>query len=224
MLTNFRGDVIFTEPFGYGRMAIAAAWGGLRFGEVAALRESSLAGSTLRITFAVTEVAGRVELGPTKTEGSRRTINFGQEVVNILELHLEVREQWLGALRERAAKEDASVSPHVLEPDPLLFMTRYGHPLSRTRFRNRFWQPAVEFVQLKPPPTFHALRHFHAAWLIARGYQAKLIQERMGHASSRVTQDVYGHLIEGLDEAAAASLEGPAGGTYVARGSAEEGA
>ena len=34
-----------------------------------------------------------------------------------------------------------------------------------------------------------------------------MIQERLGHASIRTTLDVYGHLFEGLDKAAADSLD-----------------
>ncbi len=35
----------------------------------------------------------------------------------------------------------------------------------------------------------------------------KVIQERLGHASIKTTLDTYGHLFEGLDEAAADRLE-----------------
>ncbi len=34
-----------------------------------------------------------------------------------------------------------------------------------------------------------------------------VIQERLGHASIKTTLDTYGHLLEGLDEAAADRLE-----------------
>jgi len=34
-----------------------------------------------------------------------------------------------------------------------------------------------------------------------------VIQARLGHASIRTTLDLYGHLMEGLDEAAAAALD-----------------
>ncbi len=36
----------------------------------------------------------------------------------------------------------------------------------------------------------------------------KVIQGRLGHASIRTTLDTYGHLMEGLDEAAAELLDG----------------
>jgi integrase len=54
---------------------------------------------------------------------------------------------------------------------------------------------------------FHDLRHTHAALLIAAGEHPKVIQARLGHASIGTTLDTYGHLFEGLDEAAAEKLD-----------------
>jgi len=54
---------------------------------------------------------------------------------------------------------------------------------------------------------FHDLRHSHVAALIAQGEHPKVIQTRLGHSSIQVTLDRYGHLFEGLDEAAAARLD-----------------
>ena len=55
--------------------------------------------------------------------------------------------------------------------------------------------------------------HTHAAILIAQGEHPKVIQHRLGHSSIKVTLDTYGHLFEGLDEAAAQRLDT----TYLAR-------
>jgi hypothetical protein len=43
--------------------------------------------------------------------------------------------------------------------------------------------------------------------LIAQGEHPKVIQERLGHASTKTTLDIYGHLFDGLDEAAADRLD-----------------
>ena len=57
------------------------------------------------------------------------------------------------------------------------------------------------------PCKFHDLRRTHAALLIAQGERPKVIQERLGHASIKTTLDTYGHLFDGLDEAAADRLD-----------------
>ncbi len=41
---------------------------------------------------------------------------------------------------------------------------------------------------------FHDLRHTCATILYDQGWNAKQIQERLGHASIRTTLDTYGHL------------------------------
>jgi integrase len=54
----------------------------------------------------------------------------------------------------------------------------------------------------------HALRHFYASWCINRkadgGLElpAKVVQERMGHASITITMDTYGHLFPSHDDSA----------------------
>ncbi len=51
------------------------------------------------------------------------------------------------------------------------------------------------------------LRHTHAALLIAAGEHPKVIESRLGHASISTTLDTYGHLFNGLDEAAADHID-----------------
>ena len=55
--------------------------------------------------------------------------------------------------------------------------------------------------------TPHDLRHTHVALLITQGEHAKAIQMRLGHSSISTTLNVYGHLMPGIDEAAAAGLD-----------------
>ena len=45
------------------------------------------------------------------------------------------------------------------------------------------------------------------ALLFDQGIHIKVIQERLDHASIWTTLDVYGHLFEGLDEAAADAID-----------------
>ena len=54
----------------------------------------------------------------------------------------------------------------------------------------------------------HAFRHFYASWCINRkedgglGLPAKVVQERLGHASILMTMDTYGHLFPRGDDGA----------------------
>ncbi len=56
-------------------------------------------------------------------------------------------------------------------------------------------------------PGLHSLRHFYASWCINRredgglGLPPKVVQERLGHSSIRMTMDIYGHLFPRGDDA-----------------------
>ena len=58
-----------------------------------------------------------------------------------------------------------------------------------------------------PRVQFHALRHTHAPTLIRAGVDVLTISRRLGHSKAAMTLDVYGHLMEGADAAAARAIE-----------------
>jgi integrase len=55
--------------------------------------------------------------------------------------------------------------------------------------------------------TLHAARHTFASILIDAGVNAKAITTYMGHASITVTFDLYGHLMPGNEDEAAALVD-----------------
>ena len=75
----------------------------------------------------------------------------------------------------------------------------YSHPVGRlideiNAAREKENRPRM------PKAAFHDLRHTHAAMLIRRGIQPKVISERLGHASIKITMDLYGYLMPGLQD------------------------
>jgi integrase len=54
-----------------------------------------------------------------------------------------------------------------------------------------------------PPLTLHGLRHSWATSALVAGVPIKVVSDRLGHASSRITIDVYTASVPGLDAAAA---------------------
>ena len=58
-----------------------------------------------------------------------------------------------------------------------------------------------------PPIRFHDLRHTFASLLIANGAHVKFISEQLGHASSQITLDRYGHLLDQSYSDESAKLE-----------------
>jgi integrase len=171
----------------YRALVLTGAYTGLRFGELAALRTDDF--DPLRRTLRVDEQlsrqgTGRMVSSPLKTRKARRTIGIPQFLTDELVIHL---------------------TTHPSSSDLIFSMTQRG-PLDYNRFRSRYWNPAVD-ASVGSPCTPHDLRHTHVALLISQGESPKYIADRLGHESTRTVFDVYGHLYEGVDEAATDRLE-----------------
>ncbi len=171
----------------YRTLVLTAAYTGLRWGEVTGLRiqRLDLLRRTVTVTEAASEVRGHISRTEPKTAASRRSVVLPRFLCDELAAHL-------------AAYPPGS--------DALVFTSPQGDPLRRTNFRRRVWLPATQATDLQGV-RFHDLRHTHAAMLIAQGEHPKVIQSRLGHASITTTLNTYGHLFEGLDEAAADRLD-----------------
>jgi len=55
--------------------------------------------------------------------------------------------------------------------------------------------------------SFHPLRHTHASQLLKAGVPVKVVSERLGHATTSITMDVYAHVLPGMQEEAAATVD-----------------
>jgi len=54
---------------------------------------------------------------------------------------------------------------------------------------------------------FQDLRHTHASLMLKQGIHPKIVQERLGHSSIKMTLDTYSHVVPGLQAAAAARFD-----------------
>lgn len=160
------------EP--YGTLVHLLAYGGLRFGEVAALRRNDcdFERGRVRVDESLAEVNGQLIFGSTKTH-QERYIALPEFLVESLRAHL-----------------DAHAGP---DPSALVFTSPDGGALRNGNFSRRFWQRALRDAGLKPAG-LHALRHTCATLLIANGAPIKAVQAQLGHSSAELTLDRYGHL------------------------------
>ncbi len=163
----------------YQGLIYAAAYTGMRWGELAGLKidRLNLLRGSVDVVQALTEVSGRLSVGPTKT-GARRTVLLPRFLAQMLGEHIG-----------RFPSEDGYV-----------FTSAEAKPLRRRNFYRRHFKPAVARAGLDPGLRFHDLRHTCVALLIAQGHHPKTIQEHLGHSSIRLTLDRYGHLYPSLTE------------------------
>jgi integrase len=58
-----------------------------------------------------------------------------------------------------------------------------------------------------PQVSIHSLRHTNATLQIMAGVPLRTVSDRLGHAKTSTTSDIYSHAIQSSDEAAAEALE-----------------
>ena len=186
----------------YGVVAMVALFGGLRLGEVLALRWTNvdLDRKVIRVceTLEQTKAFG-IRFKAPKSKAGKRDVTMPDILVEALHEHrkaqLELRLQ-LGIGK--------------LPDDAPLFATVEGRPLSTIdvscewgRFAGRIGMPEI---------TFHALRHTHASQLIDAGVDIATISKRLGHATPGITLNVYAHRFRQDDAKAAAAINSAFGG------------
>ena len=163
-----------------------AAYGGLRWGELAGLRGKRVDPLHGRVTVAeqVAEVNGQLIPGPPKTEAGRRTVTLPAVAAAALAEHLA----------------------EFAEPGPegLVFPAPEGGYLRRSNFRRRWWLRATRAAGVEGL-RFHD-RHSAATLALAAGANTRELMERMGHTSPAVALR-YQHVMAGRDQAIAAALD-----------------
>lgn len=130
----------------------------------------------------------------TKSKSGRRSVVLTDDAIRELKAH-----------KRRQAQEKLFMG-EAYQEHGLVFCKEDGTPLDPSWFTKHF-QALLEKAGL-PRIRFHDLRHTHATLLLARGVHPKIVQERLGHSSITMTLDLYSHLVPGLQEAAAATLNG----------------
>lgn len=161
-------------------LVLVLAYCGLRFGEMAALKVSSV--DQLRRRFmieaSVTEVNGRIEWTEPK-DHQRRSVPFPSF------LDSEIAER----MKDR-------------EPDALLFTAARGGVLRIGNARRDWFDPAARSAGLDGI-TPHEMRHTAASLAVKAGASVLALQRMLGHDKPSTTLDVYADLFdEDLDQVA----------------------
>jgi integrase len=210
-----RDHLLPAHPERYRTFVATTGWSGLRWGEVAGLRDDALDldAGTLRVIRTVVEVSGNTAFKPyPKTGAGRRTVPLPDWLITMLREHVEC---------------------YGLGDHGLVFPNAVGKPLRRTLFRSRVWRPSLvragllgEVVEIDDHKfegrwtdddgeagsarfgsydeavkavaaragaalRFHDLRHSYATWLVDDGVPPNMVQRVMGHENVTTTLQLY---------------------------------
>ena len=178
---------------------LLALYGGLRREECAALRWDSVDFDHNRITISEAIVMtpdGKEHLKDPKTYLSARTISMPEFVMDELAKEYD---KFKTRKDEHTLRHNPAHRVCVSSTGDPYACASYIHPLKR--LINEVNMQRAEKKQAKiPKASFHDLRHTHAAMLIRRNIQPKVISERLGHSSIKITMDLYGYLMPGLQD------------------------
>lgn len=155
---------------------------GMRRGEALALRWSDvdLTNRTLRVRGTLAREDGQLVVTEPKTAKSKRTLFLTDESVEVLH-----------AMRERQRVERAAAGSMWVETG-FVFTTEFGQP-SDPRNALRAFKAATSRAGVAGAG-LHTLRHSAASVLLAKGVPLKVVSEILGHSSTAITGDVYGHV------------------------------
>jgi len=169
-------------------------YGGLRREEAAALEWSNVDFRTGFVTIleALTcTQSGKLIRKEPKTKGSKRSVSLPDFV--------------LTAMKEARLKQPPGTSYVCMSSRKCRYaLSSYSHAVNDLVDHVNASRPADKQM---PRISYHDLRHTHAAMLIRLGVQPKVIQERLGHASIKITMDTYGYLMPGMQEHVADVLD-----------------
>lgn len=167
---------------------------GLRRGELLGLAWGALDldSGSLVVRQTLSPIRGKMHFGEPKTASSRRVIDLPPVAVTALREH------------RRKQLEDRMAIGAGYNPHDLVFVYENGSPVKPERLTKWFSQH-VKAAELPPLP-LHGLRHTHATIGLKTGQDVKVMSARLGHSNTAITQDVYQHVLPGMDRGAADAI------------------
>ncbi|MBQ8585541.1 MAG: site-specific integrase, partial [Butyricicoccus sp.] len=185
----------------YDELFTVAILTGLRPGELCALRwrDIDLKHKCLRVerTLIYQKFEGEerktFHAGPPKTQESRRTVYFNDRCATALKKQFSKRSM----ISLRPAYDPLSGF------EDLLFVTKFGTPINASIYGSAI-ERIIDLInenRCEGIDTFekfspHCFRHTYATRCFEANVAPKIVQEQLGHASLKMTMDLYTHVTE----------------------------
>jgi integrase len=171
---------------------LAAIATGMRQAELLGLRWQDV--DLLSATASIGQIYYRGAFKQPKTARGRRTVALPTILLEELRRH-----------KARQNEERLLLGPDYYDHG-LIFAQPNGKPLHVRNLIRRDFAPLMRRTGV-PRIRFHDLRHSHASHLLRAGVHPKVVSERLGHARVGITMDVYSHILPGMQEEAARSVD-----------------
>lgn len=178
---------------------------GLRRGETVALLWSDIDmdNKTVSITKSTGIVNGKPYTKAPKNHTSERTISVPDHIIRLLKryrleyntYHLSIGDKW----QTRPDREE------------YLFIRWDGSQMFPSTpyqvFKDILHRYNTTHTEPLPDIPLHGLRHTSATLLISQNIDVRTVSNRLGHAQTSTTMNIYSHSLQKKDEAAAQTLE-----------------
>ncbi|MGF6824010.1 integrase [Microbacterium sp. ZKA21] len=155
---------------------------GLRRGELVGLRweDVDLPNRRLTVTVQVVRVGKKALEGSIKTDaGQNRIVPLNDRAVGALVA-------W--QIKQSAEREEWA---ELYDDSGRVFTMADGREL-RPEYPSRLFEQLQEGMR---PQRFHDLRHLFASLALSSGEDMGVVSKIMGHSTSQITRDLYGHLV-----------------------------
>lgn len=181
--TQARQFLVAAARSAYGPIWTLSLATGMRRGELLGLRWQDVdwERGVLTVRQTVTPLKGAPHIGPPKSKSAYRSIAIPDAVM------LALRE-WKSRQNEhRRALGD------VWEDHDLVFAAANGRPINP----NNLTRDYERWVQVAGVPRIriHDQRHTHVSLAIQMGANIKAVSQRVGHARTSTTMDIYAHVV-----------------------------
>jgi len=128
---------------------------------------------------------GLIMMNPPKTKNGKRSVALSPEAV--ISLRTELQNQIDNGLYHGFKVSDNTP----------VFINAFGDRILPNSLTHGF-KKIIRKLNLNDSIDFHDTRHTHATLLLRNGVHPKIVQERLGHSSIKVTLDTYSHVIPNM--------------------------
>lgn len=172
------------ENIKYRTLITLALDSGARRGELCALRwgDIDFNTNTMKIERSLKVVRGIVDEATAKTETSKREIILSNSTIDLLKEYKKWQENYIKWLGKKWKNNDR------------IFASKYREHMNPSTC-DHIMRKIVKKYNLDPI-CFHELRHTSASILIHKGINPKAVSQRLGHADTSITMEIYSHTFD----------------------------